>query len=62
MQRKVRHRFEAGKINQTRNADFAVKLIGLTQNISQTLISPCRASCSKSGNRKGALATLLPLR
>ncbi|MEH2420510.1 MAG: hypothetical protein V7K48_06050 [Nostoc sp.] len=32
--------------------------IGLTQNISETLISLCRASCFKSGNHKGALASL----
>ncbi len=37
---------------------YFLKWLGLTQNISQTLISPCRASCYKSANRKGALASL----
>ncbi|MEH2169222.1 MAG: hypothetical protein V7K41_21700 [Nostoc sp.] len=36
----------------------ALILLGLTQNISQTLISPCRASCYKSGNPPNALASL----
>ncbi|MCC5634698.1 hypothetical protein LC593_02315 [Nostoc sp. CHAB 5844] len=32
--------------------------IGLTQNISQTLISLCRASCFKSAEPPNALASL----
>ncbi|MEH2139515.1 hypothetical protein [Nostoc sp.] len=37
-------------------------MLRLTQELSETFISPCRASCFKSGNRKGALASLRPLR
>ncbi|MEH2377749.1 MAG: hypothetical protein V7K27_02425, partial [Nostoc sp.] len=33
-------------------------LVGLTQNISQTLISPCRASCYKLLHPRNALASL----
>ncbi|MEH2372823.1 MAG: hypothetical protein V7K15_07020 [Nostoc sp.] len=32
--------------------------LGLTQNISQTLISLCRASCYNSWNPRNALASL----
>ncbi|WP_194001001.1 hypothetical protein [aff. Roholtiella sp. LEGE 12411] len=38
--------------------NFFLNSSALTQNISQTLIYPCRASCYNGGNPRNALASL----
>jgi hypothetical protein len=53
----VKHIFRC-KAQSTSLLQKWVSLLGLTQKPSQTLISPCRASCYNGGNPRNALATL----